>query len=190
MTKEEKDEERLRGVEEAIIWFKSFAQTFMVDLKERVKSLEKSDEETKSQIYLSCDTKSKEIDTKIKTAKDEIFSIYREDAKSIIRMIIASFTIMGCMFLLFIGAVIYFNNQDGKIYDKINSNSEDITEKESKNATNITSMSDDLKYIRTKIDANVHSHNRDEFMKKSEALEKINHNKNQITYLKGRIKKG
>ena len=187
MTEDEK--QRLRKVEDAIISFDNIAKIVIVDMKERIKALEKSDEDTKSQIYQSCDTKSKEIDKKIKEVKDEIFTAFREEVKSLQKMFIYCLVLMGAMFLLFIGAVVYFNNQDGKIYDKINFHSKDIAQKESKNATNIASVLDDLKYIRGKIDANVHNHHKEEFIKKSEALEKINHNKNQITYLKGRIKK-
>ena len=187
MTEDER--QRLRKVEDAIISFDNIAKIVIVDIKERVKALEASDDETKSQIYQSCDTKSKEIDKKIKNAKDEIFTAFRGDIKFLVKMFIYCLVLMGAMFLLFIGAVVYFNDQDGEIYDKINTHSQIITKKETKNATNITSVLDDLKYIRGKIDANVHNHSKDEYIKKSEALEKINQNKNQITYLKGRIKR-
>lgn len=160
MGKVEEDEKRLRAVEDAIIYFKSFAQTVVVDLKDRVKVLESSAEEDKKQLYLSCDVKSKEIDTKIKLAKDDIYETYREDRKSLVNMNIASFSLSGAMFLLFISAVVYFNSQDGYLHNRINKHTKETATKEATNSTGLSSLLMEVKYIRQKIDANIHTHNK------------------------------
>lgn len=159
MSKTEEDEKRLRSVEEAIIYFKSFVEIFAVDLKERVKALEKSEEANKDQMHISCETKTKEIDSKVKDAKDAIYTDVRDVKGSLVKMLLSSYAISGAMFLLFIGAIVYFNNQDGGIHEKINRYKNESVAKESENATSLKSVLAEIRYIRDKIDDDIDKHN-------------------------------
>jgi len=87
----DEEKNRLKSVEEAVIKFSTIADIVLVDVKDRLKALENSNGAT---------------------GKD----IASGDSKTFWRCM----GITGAMFLLFIGAVVYFNNMDGKIFTKLN----------------------------------------------------------------------
>lgn len=63
-------EQRLRQVEEAIIEFRHIAKTVIVRHDEDIRDLQSDVENLKTSIYQSCDTKTKEIDDKVKDARN------------------------------------------------------------------------------------------------------------------------
>lgn len=145
------DEIRLRAVEEAVIEFRNIAKIVIVDLKERVRTLEKHDEEFSNTIYATCDLKSKEIDTKIKESEEKIYP-------SIRRVRTSAISIITGMFGLFVGAVVYFNGQIGNVHEKINVWHKESAKIESANSTDIKSILSEIKYIRETIDKHKHTH--------------------------------
>lgn len=143
MTKDE--ETRLRKVEDAIISFDNIAKIVIVDIKERVKTLEAHDEEFSKVIYTTCDLKSKEIETKIKESEEKIYPAIRRGRTSVL-------TVIAGMFGLFVGAVVYFNGQIGSVHEKINKAHKESAKTESANSTDIKSILRELRYIRSRLD--------------------------------------
>ena len=107
------DETRLRAVEEAVIEFRNIAKIVIVDIKERVRVLEARDEDLSKTLHDINHSKSEEIDSKIKQSEKEIYPAIRSGRTSIISIIIG-------LFGLFVGAVVYFNSQNGVLHEKIN----------------------------------------------------------------------
>jgi len=99
---------------------KEFKQMVVNDLKQRVRVLEEHDGQIQKEMSTSCTLKTKEIDDKIEKSEDKTYQDMRIIKGSLIKMIIAVFGIQGAMFTLFIGAIVYMNNEHGSIYNKIN----------------------------------------------------------------------
>ena len=91
MALENHEDIRLRKVEEAIIEFRSIAKTVIVDLKERVRVLEKSDAG---------------LDERIASAVNKVTSTF-------------SWIVTG-LFSLFCGALLYFNTEVVTVKDRMN----------------------------------------------------------------------
>ena len=149
MTKDE--EVRLRKVEDAIISFDNIAKIVIVDIKERVKTLEAHDDEFSKIMYASCDLKTKEIETKIKESEQKIYPSIRRGRTSVMLLVAG-------MFGLFVGAVVYFNGQIGNVHEKINTALKESAKNEGANSADIKSVLNELKYIRETIDTKVHTH--------------------------------
>jgi len=145
MPNEDENEKRLRSVEEAVIEFRNIAKIVIVDLKERVRTLEVHDEEFSKVIYQTCDLKSKEIATKIRESEEDIYPAIRRGRTSVMVLI-------GGMFSLFVGAVVYFNGQIGNVHEKINKVHKESARTESANSADIKSILRELRYIRETID--------------------------------------
>lgn len=94
------NERRMRTVEEAIIKIEQILEVVLVDLKDRVRVLEKHDAEVQKQMHESCDLKSGEIDSKVAEAKKSL-SDYIKDSRALF------FKIVGSAIFLGIGFVIY-----------------------------------------------------------------------------------
>jgi len=145
------DEIRLRAVEEAVIEFRNIAKIVIVDLKERVRTLENHDEEFSKIIYTTCDLKTKEIETKIKESEENIYPSIRRGRTSVMVLIAG-------LFSLFVGAVVYFNGQIGAVHEKINVAHKESARIESANSADIKSVLSELRYIRSIIDKKSHTH--------------------------------
>ena len=94
------NEKRLRTVEEAIIKMEQILEVVLVDLKDRVRVLEKHDAEVQAQIHSSCDLKSKEIDdecAKIQTWASD----YIKDSRSLFFKIVGSSIGLGILYVIY-----------------------------------------------------------------------------------------
>lgn len=94
------NEKRLRTVEEAIIKMEQILEVVLVDLKERVRTLEKHDAEVQTQMHTSCDLKSKEIDTKCKAVKDFASELIK-DKSSLFFKIVGSTIGLGILYIIY-----------------------------------------------------------------------------------------
>ncbi len=140
---------RLRKVEDAIISFDNIAKIVIVDLKERVKSLEAKDEILASELHQNSDSKTKEIDNKVMLSETDVYAEILRSKTTLVKMIIGVIAIQGSLFMLFVGAVMYFNATDVYLREKINGAENSETE----NSTNIKSISKDLGSISRKLDS-------------------------------------
>jgi len=127
MALNEQEAKQMKQMSDAIIKIeqilendKEFKEIVVNDLKQRVRVLEKHDEEFMKEVSTSCVLKTKEIDSKIEKSEDKTYTDMRSMKSSLIKMIIVAFGIQGSMFGLFVGAIVYMNNEHGDIYDKIN----------------------------------------------------------------------
>lgn len=145
-------ERRTNTIEGAIIKIEQVLEVTLVhqaksisDNQDDIKILKKHDEEFTNAVYQSCDAKTKEIDMKIEKA---VGKVYKYLGGSLVGL-----------FGLFLSAVVYFNNQDGEIYNKFNreianihivisDKHEDVIE----NGTNIKTIINTLDKINDKID--------------------------------------
>ena len=100
MEKMVENDRRLRSVEDAIIKMEQILEVVLVDLKDRVRVLEKHDAEVQNQIHSSCDFKSKEIDTKCKEVKDYA-SDYIKDSRTLFFKIVGTSIGLGLMFIIY-----------------------------------------------------------------------------------------
>lgn len=94
------NEKRLRTVEEAIIKMEQILEVVLVDLKDRVRVLERHDAEVQTQMHTSCDLKSKEIDSKCKAVKDWA-SEYIKDSRALFFKIVGSSIGLGILFVIY-----------------------------------------------------------------------------------------
>ena len=136
MTPEQFDnmEKRTRKVEEAIIKFQFIADKVLISLEDRMTEAEKDVENIKHSIYQTCDAKTKEVDDKI-----------AEAVKTASRYGIGALSTLGG---LFISALVYFNNENGAIYERINSVSREVTE----DKTNISNVKSSIDVLGSKMD--------------------------------------
>lgn len=104
MALESHEDSRLRKVEEAIIEFRNIAKVVIVDLKERVRLLEKHNEIASSA-----------IETKMAAVASKASS--------------NTATISLLLFSLFCGALLYFNAQVGTLHEKINTGDRELNTK-------------------------------------------------------------
>lgn len=160
------DADRLRAVEEAVIEFRHIANTIVVDHKQRLEKLEAHDKDFQEAVNTSCTMKDKQI--------------AEGDSKTFWRCA----GLIGALFLLFIGAVVYFNNMDGKIFDRINRDYEDTVKV--KTLTNTILSRFDK--IEDKLDLMVtHKHDNSDFIKRVEKIENYqNRNYGFLQGLKGK----
>ena len=176
MTESEKKEHehRMKSVEEAIIKIGSIIDIVLVDVKSRLKILEKHDEEFQTAMHTSCDTKSKEIDKKV-VASEERSSEFIKDSRRESRWLFVA------MFTLFISAVVYFNYSDQQQTEK----TERFHDETVKNNTNMEMLLKEVGKINTKIDVVIsHKHDRSEITHRLETIEKYQ-NRN-YGFLQGR----
>lgn len=121
---------RLRAVEDAIIEFKNIAKTVIVDLKDRVKTLEKHDEAFQQAIYSSCDSMNKAVDDKVEKACKALegsFSIRLNTLADVYdKRIKLLMWVMAGLFGMFVGYVVYDNHQLGAVHEKINHVNENV----------------------------------------------------------------
>lgn len=94
------NEKRLRTVEEAIIKMEQILEVVLVDLKDRVRVLERHDAEVQTQMHTSCDMKSKEIDEKCGQIK-QWASEYIKDSRSLFFKIVGSTMGLGIMYIIY-----------------------------------------------------------------------------------------
>lgn len=134
-------EQRTKKVEEAVIRFSYIADTVLIQHDTRLSKLEADVDSITNSIYLSCDAKTKEIDTKISDA----FNSAQANTEKLFKQ---SMGISIGMFGLFIGALTYLNSEHGRIYERIN-----LTQQESvEHRTNIHSILDTMTKIEEKLD--------------------------------------
>jgi len=94
------NEKRLRTVEEAIIKMEQILEVVLVDLKDRVRILEKHDAEVQNQMHTSCDLKSKEIDEKCDKVK-KWASDYIKDSRGLFFKIVGSTIGLGILYVIY-----------------------------------------------------------------------------------------
>ena len=94
------NEKRLRTVEEAIIKMEQILEVVLVDLKDRVRVLEKHDAEVQKQMHESCDLKSDEIDRKCADVKKSL-SDYISDSRSLFFKIVGSSIGIGIIYIIY-----------------------------------------------------------------------------------------
>ena len=146
------EEERIRKLEEIVIKLETFLETMFSKSQDdhnnvlgKVLALEKFKEDVTNQMHTSCELKSHEIDNKISKAMDKVYWM------------------LGSLVLVFIGAVVYFNNANSqiyatmtsshsKVYDRIAENNKPTIE----NTTNIKVILTTLNKIDEKLD-DIHS---------------------------------
>lgn len=137
----------------------------LVELRNRIKSLEKKDEATTAAMNTSCELKSREIDKKVKESKDEV-SDFIKDSRRESRLLLgllatSSFGTMLTMFLTLNAAdndlQVDYVAKNSLLHEKLNNyHTETI-----RNNTNITSVLNSLESINNKLDRVItHSHER------------------------------
>jgi len=94
------EKKRLQEVEEAVIRFAVIADVVLVDMKDRVRALEKRDNEQQANHQQACDNKSKEIDNKTN------------------KVLVKAMAVSCGLFVLFVGAVVYFNGENKDMVSK------------------------------------------------------------------------
>ena len=179
MTESEKKEhnQRLKSVEEAVIKFGNVIDIVLVDIKSRIKLLEKHDEEFQNKMHNSCDIKSKEIDRKVGESEIRSSDFIKDSRKESRWVSIAMFT-------LFISALVYFNYTDQQITEKV----ERFHDNTIKNNTNSEILINAVDKINKKLDQVIqHKHDRKEIVHRLETIEKYQ-NRN-YGFLQGQNKK-
>ena len=138
---EQVDEARLKAVEEAVIKIGNVIEIVIVDIKERLKVLEDHDKAFIEEVNTSCTLKDKQI-----TEGDN-------------KVFWKTMTVTSGLFLMFVGAVVYFNGVNGDIYEKVNDYHTQSVATAVTNSTNIINVLDELKEIKTIIkDNSRHTH--------------------------------
>ena len=135
-------ENRLTAIEKTLAKIENVLEIVIVELRGRITKSEKDISHLESSMYTSCDIKSKEIDEKIAIATRKIWYV------------------IGSLFFLFIGAVIYFNDANNNIYASMNSSHTRIYDKISdnnkptiENTTNIKVILQTVEKMDDKLDA-------------------------------------
>lgn len=94
------NEKRLRTVEEAIIKMEQILEVVLVDLKDRVRVLEKHDADVQKQMHSSCDLKSKEIDEKCGELK-KWTNEYIKDSRALFFKIVGTAMGLGLLYIVY-----------------------------------------------------------------------------------------
>ena len=88
----------------AIVKIEKILEIVVIDLKDRVRILEKHDEEFQKVIYQSCDNMTNQVDTKVAEAK-RFSSSYIKDTKTLVLGIIGGIIMLGII------AIVYFEKR-------------------------------------------------------------------------------
>ena len=94
------NERRLRTVEDAVIKMEQILEVVVVDLKDRVRVLEKNDATVQKQMHESCDLKSTEIDKKCNAVKNDCNSFIK-DSRTLFFKIVGSTIGLGLLFIMY-----------------------------------------------------------------------------------------
>lgn len=113
--------------EEVLVRLEEFVKNTYVRLQDAVNTIKLDVDENKKHIdrlddsiHGSCDNMTHLVDRKIDKSKDEVVTSIDDKLKPLYFQMKLMWTAIGSMFFMFIGAVVYFNNQDGFIHNKIN----------------------------------------------------------------------
>lgn len=87
----------------------------LVDHKQRLTKNEKSIDHIENSLHGSCDSMTKAIDNKIEKSEDHTYERIRETKVSVVKMIVGQGTVIALLFGLFVGAVVYFSNENTAI---------------------------------------------------------------------------
>lgn len=140
------------SMKEALSKIQYIIDEVLVEFRRRIKTLEQHDEDFQTAVYQSCDAKTKEIDTKITFATVRLEKDFDRRINVMAdvydKRIMTIYWVIATLITMFIGAVVYMNNEHGSIHEKVNKVNENVV----RNGTNIENMNSTLASIDKKLD--------------------------------------